>query len=220
MSRCAAVGFVFAGLLTISGTAFADAPRPTVTLVKDGKPTVRIVTAEDPIPAEETAALELAAYLKKATGGEFAVAAEREHDGKQPAIYLGPTSLAKSHGLDPADWGPERWAMRTVGNSLILVGGRPRGTLYAVYHFLEDVVGVRWWNPVEEHVRSRATLVVEGLDRRGEPRFRYRDIHLLYAHDGGRFDARNRINCLGFHRQAVSPDVARPDRASHPQRTA
>jgi len=189
---------VLAGLLTLSGVALEAAPGPTVALAQDGKPAVVIVTAEDPIPAEQTAASELADYLKKVTGGEFVIAAEPQHDAKQPAIYVGPTRYAKRHGLDTANWGPERWAMRTAGDSLILVGGRPRGTLYAVYHFLEDVVGVRWWNPVEEHVPRRATLVVKQLDRQGEPRFRYRDIHLLYAHDGGRFAARNRINALGF----------------------
>ncbi len=30
------------------------------------------------------------------------------------------------------------------GPDLLLVGGRPRGTLYAVYAFLEETVGVRW----------------------------------------------------------------------------
>jgi len=198
MPSSPAVRLVLVGLLAFSGIALAAAPHPNITLTKDGKPTVVIVTAEDAIPAEQTAASELADYLKTVTSGEFVIGAEPQHDAKQPAIYVGRTAFAKGHGLDTSNWGPERWAMRTAGDSLILVGGRPRGTLYAVYHFLEDVVGVRWWNPVEEHVPKRATLVVEQLDRQGEPRFRYRDIHLLYAHDGGRFAARNRINALGF----------------------
>ncbi len=169
-----------------------------VTIAADGKPAVVIVLADDPIPAEETAARELADYLGKVTGGTFPVASQSQPQGPKPAIYVGPTSFAKGHGLDPADWGSEQWAMRTVGDDLVLVGGRPRGTLYAVYHFLEDTVGVRWWNPFEEHVPKRPTLEIGPVDRGGQPAFRYRDIHRLYAHDGGRFAARNRINGKGF----------------------
>ncbi|MCU0918671.1 MAG: DUF4838 domain-containing protein, partial [Planctomycetes bacterium] len=108
------------------------------------------------------------------------------------------TALARQQGLDPSAWGPERWAMRTVGPDVVLVGGRPRGTLYAAYRFLEDQIGVRWWNVVEEHVPQRPTLEIPSLDRHGEPRFRYRDIHLLYSNDGGRFAARNRLNGQAF----------------------
>ena len=36
------------------------------------------------------------------------------------------------------------------------------------------------------------------MDHRGEPRFRYRDIHLLYSNDGGLFAGRNRLNGHGF----------------------
>ena len=169
-----------------------------VTLASRGTPAVSIVLADNPIPAEQTAADELAAYLGKVTGATFTVVPESGSAKGQPAVYVGPTSFAKQHGLDPASWEAEQWAMRTVGDDLILVGGRPRGTLYAVYRFLEDVVGVRWWNPFEEHVPRRPTLEIGPLDQKGRPTFRYRDIHRLYAHDGGRFAARNRINGKGF----------------------
>ena len=177
--------------------SLGDEPAPGVVLAEGGKAGVVIVLPEDAIPAEQTAARELAEYLNKATGAEFQTVVAAGEPG-QRAIYLGRTAFARSHGLDAAGWRAEQWAVRSVVGGLILTGGRPRGTLYAVYRFLEDVVGVRWWNPFEEHVPVHRTLVVAGLDRRGEPRFRYRDIHLLYANDDGRFAARNRINALGF----------------------
>lgn len=168
------------------------------TLATDGKPKVSIVLADKAIPAEQTAAKELADYLEKVTGGKFSVVAESGPRQQGPAIYVGTTALAKAQGLDPEGWGPEQWAMRTVGDNLVLVGGRPRGTLYAVYRFLEDAVGVRWWSPFEEHVPKRPTLEIASLDRKGQPRFGYRDIYLLYGSDGGRFAARNRLNGGGF----------------------
>jgi len=123
---------------------------------------------------------------------------EAEAPRDRPCLFVGQTAFAKQHGLDAAKWGSEQWALRTVGDDLVLVGGRPRGTLYAVYHFLEDVVGVRWWNPFEEHVPRRPTLSVGPLDLKGRPTFRYREIYRVYAYDQGRFAARNRLNGRGF----------------------
>lgn len=177
---------------------FAGAPAvPAVTLAIKGKPQMTIVLAKDAIPAEHTAAEELADYLSKVTGGKFAVVAEPA-TGPGPCLYVGLTAFARKLGLDASAWGPERWALRSVGADLVLLGGRPRGTLYAVYHFLEDEIGVHWWNAYEEYVPTRPTLRVSSVDRQGEPTFRYRDIHLLYANDGGRFAAHSRLNGQGF----------------------
>jgi len=167
------------------------------TLAEDGRGRVSIVLAGSPSRAERTAAGELAAYLGKVTGGTFRVIPEPQTPNPDPCIYVGRTAYASKHGLDVGTLGPEAWVMRTVGADLVLAGGRPRGTLYAVYRFLEDVVGVHWWNPLEESLPRRPTLVVDGLDRRGTPTFRYRDIHMVYGHDRGRFAARNRLNRQG-----------------------
>jgi hypothetical protein len=32
--------------------------------------------------------------------------------------------------------------------------------LYAVYSFLQDVVGVRWWTPVDTFIPNKPTLAV------------------------------------------------------------
>jgi hypothetical protein len=168
----------------------------------EGKARLAIATGPLPTPAERTAARELADYLGKVTGGTFALKPEAE--AAKPGIYVGHTAFAKAQGIDPAALGPEEWVIRSVGDDLVLTGGRPRGTLYAVYRFLEDVVGVHWWNPFEESVPRQPTLAIEKLDLRGKPAFRYRDIYMLYGHDGGRFAARNRLNRDGD--SAIAPE--------------
>ena len=185
-------------LFVLAAALIGSSPASAAVLATNGKPAVSIVLADDPIPAERTAAAELADYLGKVAGSQFSIVCQSDAPQQGAGIYVGPTRFAKLHGLDPDFWGPEKWAIRSVGNDLILVGGRPRGMLYAAYRFLEDVIGVRWWSPFEQHVPKRPTLEVGALDRNGEPRFRYRDIHLLYANDGGRFAARNRLNGQGF----------------------
>jgi len=196
---------VFAFVLPI-GCALLAMSSPdarAATLAVDGRPQGVIVLAADHTLAEGTAAEELSTYLGKVTGGEFRKADEAAIPEGQTRVFVGLTEFAAANGVDVAAMGPEEWVMRTVGDDLILAGGRPRGTLYAVYRFLEDVVGVRWWNPWEDHVPSQPTLKVAELDERGKPVLRYRDIYMLYGNDGGRFAARNRLNRDGDARIAA-----------------
>ena len=178
------------------------APLRPVRLAADGKATVAIVVGLSPTRAEQTAAEELAAYLGKITGGSFAIAPETTAPKTNACIYVGHTAFAGQHLADATTLGPEEWVIRRVGSHLVLTGGRPRGTLYAVYRFLEDEVGVRWWNPFEESVPHKPTLTLGRLSRRGRPVLRYRDIYMLYGRDGGRFAARNRLNRDGDARIA------------------
>ena len=46
------------------------------------------------------------------------------------------------------------------GGNLILAGHPKRGCLYAVYSFLQDCVGVRWWTPEDAFIPKKPTLVV------------------------------------------------------------
>ena len=158
-------------------------------------PYVITLTADASIP-DRTAAAELAAYLQKVTGAAFPIVTPEQVAGR-PTIAVGPAAAALELGPDADTLGDEEWIVRTSGRNLCLVGGGPRGTLYAVYHFLEDVVGVHWWTPWEQAVPSRAELEFGPLNLRERPTFRYRDIYMLYGHDGGRFAARNRLNREG-----------------------
>ncbi len=151
-----AVLLLFADLGKGAGTSAGGLP-----IAKDGKPAIAIILASDPIAAEPMAVQELADYLERSTGAKFAVVEEKDARKQGAAIHVGVTWLAREHGLDPATWGPERWAVQRVGDNLILVGGRPRGTLYAVYHFLEEVVGVRWMRSLRRvKMLSAATLAL------------------------------------------------------------
>jgi hypothetical protein len=93
--------------------------------------------------------------------------------------HVGWTGFARGHGADPAKLGPEEWAVRTVGKDLVLTGGRPRGTLYAVYEFLEQDLGCHWLDERTEVVPSRPTLPLPHLRRTGKPAFRSREVYDL-----------------------------------------
>ncbi len=170
----------------------AGSPAAAMTLAQDGRATAVIVLGPSEVPAERTAARELAHYLSAITGGEFPVLDPEDPRPSGPTLWVGATAFARHHDIRPEAMGPEHWIVRSVGGDLVLAGGRPRGTLYAVYVYLERYLGVRWWTPFEEHVPWRPTLSHRTIDDEGEPAFRYRDVSGVVGHPV--FLARHRIN--------------------------
>lgn len=171
-----------------------------LTVVSGGTGQYTIAVCNGATPAEQSAAAELQTHIQKITGVTLPIVAENAAQDK--SFLIGPTAFALSNGVNPT--GEEQWAVKNVGNKVILTGGRPRGTLYAVFHLLEDEFGIRWWNPWEEHVPSQSTLTIATpLDRSGTPALGYRDIY-DGCYDRGAFFAgtqpyslfyvRNRIN--------------------------
>jgi hypothetical protein len=165
-----------------------------LTLAQGGKAAATIVFAAGATASEQMAANEVVDYLRQISGAQFRVRPEDKAPADGSRVFVGPTVFAGSKGLTPDKLGPEEWVIRTVGSDLVIIGGQPRGTIYGAYHFLEDVLGVHWWNPFEECVPRRKTLQIRALNLQGKPVIQYRDIYMLYGHDGGRFAARNRLN--------------------------
>ena len=154
-----------------------------VTLARPGQPALPVVfNAATATPGEQTACAELTSYLHQLTGATFAVAGEGAATG--PALYLGDTAFARQHGVDVAALGTEESVLKTVDGNLIVAGGRPRGTLYAVYELLEKYGGVRWYTPAVQVVPPCPTLTLPALDRRWKPYFEYRNNNFLDGNFG------------------------------------
>ncbi len=161
-----------------------------------------IVLPEQPTAAERNAAAELRHYLELAAPDGVRTAA-----GGEAVFHLGDSAAARQSGVDVTAMPEEAWVIRSSGSDVVLAGGGQRGTLYAIYHFLEDIVGVRWWNQLEESVPRHESLQLPELNASGKPFFRKRDIyrsHNNYIPDGGRFAARSRLNRDGD--QTIRPE--------------
>jgi len=165
-------------------------------LSESGQARASIVVASDASEVEVMAAAELAAFLQQVTGAEFATA-NAAQDGKA-VIAVGPAAARQVNpqlDVSLASLGHEGIVVRAGDGSLILTGanGARRGTIYAVYTFLTDVVGCRWWAPGASTIPSRPTLDVPALDRRETPAFEYREAYIAHTVDG-QWAARNRVN--------------------------
>jgi len=159
--------------------------------LEQGRP-VTIVLADSSVPAEKTAARELKDYLAKLTGAKCEIVAEAQ--ASKPAIFVGPTAFAEKSGIDCAKLGKEEWLLRATGGSLVVAGGRPRGTLYAAYEMLERL-GVVWSDVDTEDVPPLAAQTLD-WNLRGKPALMNRSIYsgVGYSPNAVRFLVRNRMN--------------------------
>ena len=165
-------------------------------LTEKAKTDYCIVIGSDAIPADKTAAAELQSYLKQVTGADFPIKTEYEVTAGTPEILVGPTTTVKrlTPDVDWAKLGHDGIVIRTVGDKLILAGERPRGTLYAVYTFLEDTVGVRWWTSTESFIPSKKTLRIPELNVNYTPKLRSREAHYRDLNENPIFAAKLKLN--------------------------
>jgi hypothetical protein len=111
-----------------------------------------------------------------------------------PAIYVNDPNAAQSAGIDVArlSLGREAYHLETRGGSLYLLGGGPRGVIYAVYDLL-DSLGCRWFTPEISHYPKRPDLELAALARTAAPAFESRDIYNFECHEP-LWWVRNRLN--------------------------
>jgi len=163
-----------------------------VTISENGVAKAVIVIAEDAGEPEQHAAAELADFLEQITGAKFEIV--NPPAAKQSRLLVG-SKAAKSAAADfsTEGLGTDGIIIRTVGNDLILAGGHPRGTLYAVYTFLEDELGCRWWSSTGSTIPKKTTLKVGKLNIRYVPILEYREPFWFDAFDGD-WAVRNKSN--------------------------
>ena len=176
---------IFTVLVVLAGVAVSGPPRALsaedlLTIARDGKAQYTIVRAEQATELEEKAFAELSDFLGGVVGASFPSVAESTLARKRKCIYVGWTKFAARHGIEAARLGEEEWVIRCVGENLLLTGGRPRGTLYAVYEFLEQQVGCHWLARDTEIVPSRPTLQFPRPNIQAKPYIWMRDIYTTY----------------------------------------
>ncbi len=166
-------------------------------LTKGGKTDYTIVIANDATEQEYHAGEELAIFLKKVTGAEFPVQREigTGKIQKKPQIFVGYNSCVQNiiPGINLDDLGKEGFVIITKDSNLIIIGGRPRGTLYGVYTFLEDYVGCRWYSSKVSKIPQCPDLIIDPISVKKVPYLEYRHVFYYDSFDAD-WAVRNKSN--------------------------
>ena len=166
-------------------------PKTELVLATEGTTDYRIVYDEkEAVEAVRLAADQLARYLEEISGAAFPIEPgdPSEWTADQALIVLGENEFTRRHGLD--DLPGEAFALKTVGNSLLIAGGDSpgnplgiryesrAGTLIAVFQLLREQFDAEWFLPGERWavIPETKTLALPRLDERHEPVFPLRGL--------------------------------------------
>ena len=131
-------------------------------LADNGLTDYSIVQKDVPTDNEKLAAADLAAYLGKISGAKFSVGGAGKHK-----IFVGVAA--------PGDNAPlkrRETRIKSVGEDIYLWGEGPHGNADAVYDFLEDLLGCRWYTTRgDEYVPKKTRLAFDKLDYSRVPSF-------------------------------------------------
>ncbi len=187
MNRCVITTCAVAIFL---GLCFTLPAAGQVSLVRDGEARAVVVTADEPTETAEYAAAELVRHVEQATGVQLDTVVESEApEAPHTRVYIGVTETGPHHGVDADNLPREAYILRSVGNDLLIAGreddgdpldpGNPNaGTLFGVYEFLEEALGVRWLWPGElgTYVPQTDTIEISAINRMQAPALHFREL--------------------------------------------
>jgi hypothetical protein len=158
----------------LNKVAFKPAPAGNpVPVVANGEAKLKIVLLAQKVgggPAEIQKA------VKEATGVELAVVRPVKGKFETPAILLGDGELAAQNGLVSTNMPPEGFAIKTAGDSILIVGN-DKGLEWGCYEFSERFVGTRWYWPTDlgRSVPAAKEITVAPVWLEDAPFFRKRE---------------------------------------------
>ncbi|KPK43860.1 MAG: hypothetical protein AMJ65_04605 [Phycisphaerae bacterium SG8_4] len=162
-----------------------------------------IVVADNAPPSELYAAEEFQSHFAKASGVNLPIVSQSAPATRgQRHVFIGASVAMRESavGFETDEFGQEGFRI-IVRDDNIAIAGRPqsgsRGTLYGVYTFLEDYVGVRFLTVDHTYVPAIGTWRVVGpLDRFYHPPLRFRWSYYGETNRNPAFAARIRVNTV------------------------
>lgn len=135
-----------------------------------------IVYRKDHSQSEETAANELAKYLKQITGAEYPIVTDDTPKADHEIVV----GYANRPGCKPQKkLGDEGFNIKAENKRLLILGSEVRGALYGVYTFLEKFCGCRFFTDDCEivPVAKRDFIIDSTIDHTEVPVFEYRNVY-------------------------------------------
>jgi hypothetical protein len=179
MKKCVSILLVFL-LSVLTLTPAYAMTESEIILAENGSTEYKIVISANAAEVEKNAAKELAEYLEKISSAKFEILTDKIPSSEKE-IVVGITNRDEEISIDRSAYEQDGVRILTVGNKLFLTGGKERGAIYAVYTFLEDWLGCRWFTEELTVIPKNDRLAIPPIDYSFVPPFKLRQTYWLFS---------------------------------------
>lgn len=169
---------------------FSSCSRDEIFLTENGKSSFKIVHLSTASETEYEAALTLQEYIFKASGAELPLVDESSKTMDSPKIYVG---IIKEEALQQ-----EGISIKTEDNNIYISGGSSEALTNAVFEFLENYLGCKWYAPNAEYLPISKTITLDPIDYNYTPDIVTRTVHSRLFYENEEFAKRHKVTAEAF----------------------
>lgn len=164
-------------------------------LFHNGNSDYTIVIDENAPASEQYAASELQTWLKEVGGVTLPIVGlDGGEEGKRLVVGYNPIVKDLVPMAQPQSPSDDSFTWCSKGGDLLFWGGSERGTLYSVYDFLEEELGIRWYSEDATVVPEKKKWSFSKLYNQETPALLVRDNCMLAPRTNAVYSARLRNN--------------------------
>ncbi len=178
---------VFIGILTF---LFTSCSNNNIILTKDGTSAYEIVYLSAANETEYKAATTLQEYILEISGAKLPLVDENSQTADTPKIYIG---NIKDISLDQ-----QEISIKTEGKYIYISGGSDEATSNAVFVFLEDYLGCKWYAPNVESIPNTTSIALNTIDYNYTPDIVTCTVHSRLFYENEKFAKRHKVTTEAF----------------------
>ncbi len=154
-----------------------------------------IVISENASLMEKNSAEKLNEYFEQMSGLSLVIVTDDVAETEKEIVVGKTNREGSSFTIDRTNLGDDGVVIKTVGEKIILSGAEQRGTIYAVYTFLENYFGCRWFTHDLTVIPEKESLVIpKDIDYTYVPSIIFRSTDWISPVKSNEYKAANMLN--------------------------
>ena len=196
-------------LSTLLLFTFALAVMADITIAEKGKSNYVIMIPDNCPGHIQKSVYDMQDILHRITGVKLPVKKESAVAAGVPKLSVGNTNFAKQHVRFAKGANAEEMAVKTVGKDIVINGNSIVGTCFAIYDFLENQCGCRWYDKFNVKIPKKAKLVIKDVNMQRAPSFIFRRI-FTQARNWSSGDPLGSLRSKATYNSIPNPVMGRP----------